>query len=192
MIASLDGTLVAKGSDFIIINCNGVGYRVKVSRPLLVSCGQPGDPVTLFTHLAVRENEMTLYGMRTLEELELFELLLEVSGVGPKAGLALLSALEPSAIATAIASEQPELLTRVPGIGKRTAERIVLDLKNKIGPFAVGLAPAATATATDADAISALTALGYSVAEAQKALSGLDPSLDLEARLFQALQRLSE
>lgn len=190
MIASLDGTLIAKGSDYIIVNCNGVGYRVKVPRPVLASCGQPGDPITLFTHLAVRENEMTLYGVRTFEELELFELLLEVSGVGPKAGLALISALEPSAIATAIAAEQPELLTRVPGIGKRTAERIVLDLKSKIGPFAIGLAPAATAS--DADAISALTALGYSVAEAQKALSGLDPTLDLETRLFQALQRLSE
>ncbi|HYN87308.1 MAG TPA: Holliday junction branch migration protein RuvA, partial [Ardenticatenaceae bacterium] len=132
----------------------------------------------------------TIYGMRTLEELELFELLLEVNGVGPKAGLALIGAMEPSTIATAIAGEQPELLTRVPGIGKRTAERIVLDLKSKIGPFAVGIA--ATTTTADADALSALTALGYSVAEAQKALSGLDPHLDLEAKLFQALQRLSE
>lgn len=190
MIASLEGTLVAKGSDFVIVNCGGVGYRVKVSQSLLAAAGKPGDPITLFTHLAVRENEMTLYGMRTLEELELFELLLEVSGVGPKAALGLIGTLDPATIATAIASEQPELLTRVPGVGKRTAERIVLDLKNKIGPFAIGLAPAATAT--DSDAISALTALGYSVTEAQKALSGLDPHLDLEAKLFQALQRLSE
>lgn len=190
MIANLDGTLVAKGSDFVIVGCGGVGYRVKLGAAHLTSVGRPGDAVSLFTYLAVRENELTLYGMRTLEELELFELLLEVNGVGPKAGLALIGAMEPSTIATAIAGEQPELLTRVPGIGKRTAERIVLDLKSKIGPFAVGIA--ATTTTADADALSALTALGYSVAEAQKALNGLDPHLDLEAKLFQALQRLSE
>lgn len=189
MIASLDGTLVAKGNDFLIVGCNGVGYRVKVPAPVLAGAGRSGDAVMLYTHMAVRENEMTLYGMKTLEELELFELLLEVSGVGPKAALSLIGAMEPTTIANAIAGEQPELLTRVPGIGKRTAERIVLDLKNKIGAFAVGLAP--TTTSTDADAISALTALGYSVAEAQKALQGLQPGLDLESKIFQALQKLS-
>jgi Holliday junction DNA helicase RuvA len=189
MIASLDGKLVAKGNDFIIVGCQGVGYRVKIPPPVLASVGQTGDAITLYIHTAVREDEISLYGMRSLQELEIFELLLSVSGVGPKVALALIGAMEPSTIANAIAGEQPELLMRVPGVGKRTAERIVIDLKNKIGPFAVGMAP--TATSTDADAISALTALGYSVAEAQRALQGLTPGLNLETKIFQALQKLS-
>ncbi len=115
-------------------------------------------------------------------------MLLTVQGVGPKAALAMLSAMETQAIAGAIAGEQPALLTRIPGIGQKTAQRIVLDLKNKVGAFALGMTPA---SASDSDAISALTALGYSVAEAQGALKSLDPKLTLEEKIFAALQKLS-
>lgn len=190
MIASLEGILQVKRDNWLIVNVGGVGYRVHVSPTLAAEIGQEGEPVQLYTYLHVRENEVSLYGFRTLEELELFELLLQVNGVGPRAALAFLSTYDPATIVSAILNDQPELLTRVPGVGKRTAQRVVLDLKNKVRALSVAGAPAVSAT--DADAISALTALGYSVREAQAALQGLPPDLSLEEKIFRALQRLSE
>ncbi len=188
MIASLDGKVIAKLEDAIILNVGGVGYRVRLPMPFLTEARE-GQEVFCFTHLAIRENEWSLFGFKTQDELELFELLLTVQGVGPKAALAALSAMEPHAIAGAIAGEQPGILTRIPGVGQKTAQRMVLDLKNKVDGFATGMT---TATASDADAISALTALGYSVAEAQAALKGTEPGLALEEKIFAALQKLSQ
>ena len=188
MIASLEGRIVSKLDNEVILSVGGVGYRVTLTQPLLVEARE-GNEFFCFTHLTIRENEWSLYGFKTLEELQLFELLLTVQGVGPKAAVAALSALEPQAIAGAIAGEQAAILTRIPGVGQKTAQRMVLDLKNKVGAFASGLS---VARPSDSDAISALTALGYSVAEAQSALKGLDPNLTLEEKIFGALQRLSE
>ncbi|MDQ4077364.1 MAG: Holliday junction branch migration protein RuvA [Chloroflexota bacterium] len=188
MIASLDGKVIAKLDDGVILDVRGVGYRVRVPAPFLAEA-QEGRELFLFTHLAVRENEWSLFGFKTQDELELFELLLTVQGVGPKAALAALSAMEPHAIAGAIAGEEPAILTRIPGVGQKTAQRMVLDLKNKVDAFAIGMT---TATSSDADAISALTALGYSVAEAQAALKGVELGLTLEEKIFAALQKLSQ
>jgi holliday junction DNA helicase RuvA len=187
MIASLDGTVVARFDDGLILNVGGVGYRLRVPTPLLAGIREGAD-FFCFTHLAIRENEWNLYGFKSREELELFEMLLTVQGIGPKAALGMLSIMDPHAIVAAIAGEQPGLLTRVPGIGQKTAQRMVLDLKNKVHAYAPGLAPA---TSADADAISALTALGYSVAEAQSVLKQLEPGLSLEEKIFGALQKLS-
>lgn len=188
MIASLDGRVLAKLDDGVILGVGGVGYRVRLPAPFLAETRE-GVELFCYTHLAIRENEWSLFGFKTLEELELFELLLTVQGVGPKAAVAALSAMEPQAIAGAIAGEQPALLTRIPGVGQKTAQRMVLDLKNKVGAYATGMTPT---SASDADAISALTALGYSVAEAQAVLKTLDPKLSLDEKIFAALQRLGE
>ncbi len=189
MIGSLEGTLLFRGEDWMVLDVGGVGYRVHVPPPLAAQAGPEGTRVRLYTHLHVRENELSLYGFKTREELELFELLLGVSGVGPKVALAFLATYDPATIVHAIVNEQHEMLTRVPGVGTRTARRVVLDLKAKVERLTVAGAPA---TSADADALSALTALGYSLREAQAALRGLPPDLSLEERIFRALQRLSE
>jgi Holliday junction DNA helicase RuvA len=187
MIASLDGRVLAKLDDGVILNVGGVGYRVRLTAPMLAQARE-SEELFCFTHLAIRENEWSLYGFQTQEELELFELLLTVQGVGPKAALNMLSVMEPQSVAGAIAGEQAAMLTRIPGIGQKIAQRIVLDLKNKVGIYATGMT---AASSSDTDAISALTALGYSVAEAQSALKSLEPGLALEEKIFGALQKLS-
>jgi len=148
MIARLQGRVAARGKDYLIVEVNGLGFQVLVPAPVLAAA-QVGEPVALFTHLHVRENELTLYGCGSEEELTLFEQLLSVSGVGPKAALALLSAMSPESLRLAIGQEQPELLARVPGIGKKTAEKIVFDLKDKMAVEAV---PEGLAALTEADA----------------------------------------
>lgn len=188
MIASLEGRVVAKLDNQVILSVGGVGYRVTLTAPLMAEVREGGE-LFFYTHLAIRDNEWSLYGFKTLEELQFFELLITVQGVGPRVAQIALSAMEPQAIAGAIASEQPALLTRIPGVGQKTAQRMVLDLKNKVGLFAGGVS---ATRPSDTDAISALTALGYSVAEAQGALKGLDAALSLEEKIFGALQRLSE
>ncbi len=188
MIASLDGKVLAMLDDGVILGVGGVGYRVRLTTPFLAEL-RAGTELFCYTHLSIRENEWNLFGFKTQEELGLFELLLTVQGVGPKAALGMLSAMEPQAIAGAIAGEQPGMLTRIPGIGQKIAQRLVLDLKNKVGIYATGMTPA---SASDSDAISALTALGYSVAEAQGALMQLDPNMTLEEKIFAALQKLSD
>lgn len=188
MIASLEGRVVTKLEDEVILSVGGVGYRVRLTAPLMAEVRE-GAEAFCYTHLVVREDGWSLFGFKSLEELQLFELLLTVQGVGPRAAMGALSSMEPAAIAGAIAGEQAALLTRIPGVGQKTAQRIVLDLKQKVGAFTDGLS---IARPGDTDAISALTALGYSVAEAQGALKGLDAELTLEEKIFQALQRLSE
>jgi len=159
-----------------------------VPKSYLDRLGGPGQEVTLFTHLHVRENELTLYGCGTAEELGLFRTLLGVSGIGPKVGLAILSTLPPDRLRTAIAQEDIVLLAQVPGIGPKTAKKLVFDLKDKVGAE-VGrgdLAPAISET--DVDLIAALTGLGYSVAEAQEAIGALPrESMPLEERVRLAL-----
>ena len=188
MIATLNGKVLQKLSQAIILDVGGVGYRVRLPDPLLAELRQ-GDDFFCYAHLSIRETEWNLFGFKTMEEMELFELLLTVQKVGPKAALSALSAMPPHALAAAIAGEQPNMLTHIPGIGKKTAQRIVLDLKGKVDDYVTGAV--ATSRSNDADAISALTALGYSLAEAQAAIKTLDPSLSLEDKIFAALQKLS-
>ena len=188
MIARLRGTLESIAKDSVVVGVGGVGFLVHPSAAARARLNGVGQPAEFFTHLHVRENELSLYGFASEEEHALFELLLSVKGVGPKVALAVLASGPPDTLRAAIANDQPDVLTRVPGVGTRTAKAIILHLKDKVG---VGLAAASVAylTDTDAEVISALTSLGYSVVEAQTALTSLprDPSMPLDERLRQAL-----
>ncbi len=179
MIAHVRGELAALSTDSVVVDVGGVGYRCLVSGSTRSRLPALGQPVQLFTSLQVREDSMTLYGFLTGEEFDLFQLLLRVEGVGPKVALGVLSATTPDGFRRAVAFEDLPALTRIPGIGKKTAQKIVIELKDKIGDL--GGAPAATGTqmpgaaplvAPDAfaEAVEALIALGYARAEAAQAL----------------------
>jgi Holliday junction DNA helicase RuvA len=186
VIASLRGRLEATGGDWAIVDVNGVGFRVYVPTSTLSTFGRVGAPVRLYTHLHVREDIMALYGFSTFEELSLFQTLTGVSGVGPKLGLAMLSSLRVEQITAAVAGGDIELLTTVPGIGRKIAGRLVLELKDKIG-VGLSLLPLQDSQG-QADVVSALTTLGYSVAEAARAVASLpDGDLSLEEKVRQAL-----
>jgi len=146
-----------------------------------------GQPVELFTHLHVRENELALYGFLTEDELTLFKVLLSISGVGPKVALALLGTVSPEALRQAVVQEEPGLLSRVPGIGPKTARAIIFHLKDKLIPIGAEATP--LLSDADAEVIAALTGLGFSLVEAQAALQSLPPDEDLpiEERVRQAL-----
>ncbi|MFV9506762.1 MAG: Holliday junction branch migration protein RuvA [Oscillochloridaceae bacterium umkhey_bin13] len=193
MIASLRGTLAQIGTDHLVIESAGVGFLVYAPRPVLGNLGSIGEPVFLYTMLIVREDSLTLYGFATMAQRQLFENLLSVSGVGPRLALAMLSSGEPDELRSAIAHGDTNRLARVPGIGKKTAERLVLELKGKLDLS--GLAPAAAAanpaaTALNRELAELLTSLGYSAAEAASALAALpnDAPENLEERLRLALR----
>ncbi len=191
MIARLVGRVIETDEQSIVVDVGGVGLEVHVPAPLAASLSE-GQEVRLYTHLHVRENELALYGFAEPAERQLFRMLLTVSGVGPKGALSLMSAMSATAIYRAIGEEEPGLLSRVPGIGRKTAEKIVLELKDKV-PAVVGAPEVAPALhALDADVIEALVALGYSVVEAQRAVQGLPPDVtDVSERLRLALSRLA-
>jgi len=188
MIASLQGTVTAIDQASVVVLVSGVGFRVFVPQTLLDGLSGPGQEVTLHTHLHVRENELTLYGCSTEEELALFRLLLGVSGIGPKVALSILSSLPPDRLQAAIAQEDVAMLARVPGIGPKTARKLVFDLKDKVAAMLPAGEPRPVLTEADADLIAALTSLGYSVVEAQEAIRHLPREpLPLEERVRLAL-----
>jgi Holliday junction DNA helicase RuvA len=188
MIASLTGKLTAIGKDSVVLQVGGVGFQLFVPQRALDPLGEPGQTVTLFTHLHVRENELALFGCASPEELSLFKTLLGVPGIGPKAALALLSYLTPDELRVALAEEDIAQLARVPGIGRKTAQKLVFELKDKIASDLPAGPPRPAFTQADADLIAALTGLGYSVAEAQAAMRALPAEpLPLEERVRLAL-----
>lgn len=191
MIAGLRGQIGRIEAAAVVVDLHGFMLRVQTSNRVLANLGSAGEPIELVTHLAVREDAMTLYGFPTQAELDLFELLLTVSGVGPKVALALLSFDEPSALYGAIANEDTALLSRVPGIGKKTAEQIVFHLRRKLPDFV----PAGSGPTDDADreAVIALEALGYTLPEARSALAAVEQrrGMSVEERVYNALQRLA-
>jgi Holliday junction DNA helicase RuvA len=174
----------------MVVEVGGVGYYVHVTRSVLEDPPRLGHTIELHTHLHVRETEIALYGFRTIDELDLFSILLNVSGIGPRTALAALSAFSPETLRGAIAQGDANVLTRIPGIGRKTAQRLMLDLKDRIGP------PTEPWVATmpqegDVDVLNALTALGYSLAEAQGALGAIaDESTELDERILAALRYL--
>jgi Holliday junction DNA helicase RuvA len=193
MIRLVRGIVLTGGKDHLVVNIGGpsggFGVRVYVPEPTAAQC-QPEDLVTLHTHLHVREDMLALYGFSTADELFMFELLLGVSGVGPKVALATLSVLTPDALRLALANDEPAIVARVPGVGKRTAQKIVLELKDKVQPVSAGLAALASVTDVDSEVIDALTALGYSVIEAQRAVQRLPKDVtSVEERLRLALSQ---
>ncbi|HOT92464.1 MAG TPA: Holliday junction branch migration protein RuvA [Anaerolineae bacterium] len=186
MIAQLEGLVVSAADGMVILDVGGVGFAVHT--PLSVTL-PPGKRVLLYTYLHVRENELALYGFPDQEQKDLFEMLLGVSGVGPKAALSVLGALSPDTLRRAILNGQPEALSRAPGVGKKTAEAIVLHLKDKLKRQGVAAVEFAE---DDADIIAALTALGFSIVEAQRALQQLprDEKLSLDEKIRRALSLL--
>ncbi len=193
MIASLRGTVVhLDPPDSLVLEVAGVGYRVAVPGSVL-DAADVGRPLHVQTVMIVREDALALYGFSDGEERALFELLLTVQGVGPRVALSILSSLAPEMLRSAIVNEQADVLSRVKGIGKKTAEKIVFSLRDKLGREP-GLAGVAAAADIDSDLIAALTALGYSVVEAQSAVQSLPKEsreASLEDRLRQALAVLA-
>jgi len=188
MIASLKGVLEGRGPGWALIRVGGVGFQVHIPASSLARLGKVGNEVELHTHLYLREEVLALYGFATAEELGLFQSLIGVRGVGPKLALTLLSALPPDRLTLAIASGDEDMLTQVPGIGKKTAQRLILELKGKLEKL-VSPVPVSEG---DAEVLSALTNLGYTLAEATRALSSLpqEKDLSLEDRVKLALQSL--
>ena len=187
MIARLRGTVESIDKDSLIVSVGGVGFRVRASAAARELAGRSRS-VDLFTHLHVRENEIALYGFASEEELTLFELLIGVSGIGPRLALSILAGAPPDRLRQAIAAEELDVFTRVSGVGLKTAKAVVFHLKDKIG--AVPGVPGLVAfTEGDTEIISALTTLGYSLAEAQAALASVprDSGASLEERLRLAL-----
>ncbi|MDP9245157.1 MAG: Holliday junction branch migration protein RuvA [Chloroflexota bacterium] len=182
MIGSVRGRVLARGPDHIVVEAGGVGYKVFVPRH------PAGDEVLLHTHQVVREDGQFLFGFDTREELALFELIIGVSGVGPKAALAILSVSRPADVAAAIAAGDAAALAKAPGVGKKTAERLIVDLRSKVGGMAIG--PLVTDVPDADEAVAALRALGYTLAEAQRALQGVPPAgkATTEERLAVALR----
>ncbi|MDX1612867.1 MAG: Holliday junction branch migration protein RuvA [Candidatus Promineifilaceae bacterium] len=192
MIASISGSVRKIGKDHLIVAVGGVGVRVYVPRNVLEDVGGLGRQIALYTHLVVRETELTLYGFELEEELSLFEVLLDVNGVGPKVGLAILSTLSPDLLKGAIVREEAPTLQRVPGIGKKTAERIIFHLRDKLD-LTADVPAMPFVSDVDADVIDALTALGFSIVEAQAALQQIPRDIDaVDARVQAALQHLDQ
>lgn len=192
MIATISGAISQIGEDFLIVNVGGIGVRVYVPRSVLENTGGVGRQVNLYTHLIVRETALTLYGFSTEEDQALFDLLLSVNGVGPKVGLAILSTLSPELFRSAILREEASVLQRVPGIGKKTSERILFQLRDKLD-FTAEPAAMPLVSDVDADVIELLTGLGFSIIEAQSALQKVPREVtSVDGRLQTALQYLDQ
>lgn len=206
MIASLRGALLERGDGSCVIEAGGVGYLVHVSSHTLATLPPAGAEVRLRTRQIVREDALLLFGFADADELRLFDLLIGVSGVGPKLALAALSGLAPAALVRAIRDEQVAMLVAVPGIGRKTAERLVVELRDKLDFMPLTAGPAATRARETRllprserfdDAVAALATLGYSAVQAQEAVrrvagEGEEEDLSLEAIVKRALSRLSK
>ncbi|HEX2946306.1 MAG TPA: Holliday junction branch migration protein RuvA [Clostridia bacterium] len=199
MYAYIKGRLEAKGNDYIIVEAGGIGYRINTSLSTIEAAGQTGNEFKAFTHLYVREDIMSLFGFATQEELGMFELLLTVSGVGPKAALALLSAVSPSKFGLAVITDDTKTLTRAQGVGAKLAQRIILELKDKIKKEQLAMASGNGFDKAEmpregsrvSEAVSALMVLGYTPAEASKAVASVySDDLDLETIIRNSLKGL--
>jgi Holliday junction DNA helicase RuvA len=183
VIARLRGKPVARRPDGLVLDVGGVGYLVQAT-PSALRQAHDAEEVSLETYLHVRDDALQLYGFADGAERELFEHLLSVSGVGPKVALAIVSGSPPAELRRAIALDDTARFEAIPGIGRKTAQRVVLELKEKLGTVAVATEPHADLAARDA-----LVELGYSVVEAERALAGIDPELPAEERVRLALRR---
>ncbi|MDO8346304.1 MAG: Holliday junction branch migration protein RuvA [Rugosibacter sp.] len=199
MIGRLSGTLLEKNPPAITVDVHGLGYEIDVPMSTFYNLPANGEKVTLFTHLAIREDGHFLYGFGSLDERAAFRQLLKISGVGARTALAVLSGLSVNELAQAIALQEAGRLTKIPGIGKKTAERLLLELRDKLPKaFSGGAKTSAGATAPDAqadnfgDILGALLALGYNEREALGAMKELAPEAPVADGIRQALKRLSK
>ena len=187
MIARIRGKPIAHDAQGLVVEVGGVGYRL-FATPSAVRQADGADEVALETHLHVREDALQLFGFAEAGERELFEQLLAVSGVGPKVALAIVSGYSPAELRRAIVREDADLFQTIPGIGKKTAQRVVLELKEKIAPLAAVEAPHLGEGDGHVVARDALVELGYTIAEAEKRLAETDPELSPAERVRQALR----
>jgi len=194
MIAQLTGRLIEKKPDRVLIDVQGVGYQVQIPLSTFQELGGPDSPVQLRIHMHVREDALQLYGFLTAQEKELFEHLISVSGVGPRLALTLLSGLQCQEVIASIQNRDIARLTSIPGIGKKTAERLVLELRDKVAKIMLTATAVSPAAALQEDAVSALVNLGYARHVAEKAVNAaLGDNADppgVEALLRSALRRL--
>jgi Holliday junction DNA helicase RuvA len=186
MIGRLTGKLAGKHPPQVLVDCNGVAYELDVPMSTFYNLPATGDPVTLHTHLVVREDAQALYGFGTLEERAAFRQLLKISGVGARTALSVLSGLSVAELAHAVALQEATRLTKIPGIGRKTAERLLLELKGKLADARPSAAGGAS------DVLNALLGLGYSEKEAVAALKGLPPGLPVAEGIRAALKALAK
>lgn len=196
MIASLRGTLLFSDNTSVVIECAGVGYRCFVTKSTFYSLPKEGEEIFLYTHLAVREDAMDLYGFNSIEELNAFKLITSVNGVGAKIGIAILSEFTAAQLMLSIAGNDAKSLTRATGVGIKLAQRIVLELKDKVGSVAVSnqediKAVASVSNTASSEAVEALVSLGYTKGEASLAVGRLDGNLSTDELIKQALKALA-
>ena len=198
MIYSLKGILTYIDSTFVVVECSGIGFKCFASTSTITSLKSIGNEVSLLTYMAVKEDAMDLYGFISQNELDAFKLLISVSGVGPKAAMSVLSALDPEKLSLAVSCGDVKSIQTAQGIGKKTAERIVLELKDKMASVA---SPAMSAQAQDvrnavtssktSEAIEVLVSLGFNQSDASLCVSKLDPGLTVDEIIRKALKMLS-
>jgi|YelNatPaOPRAMG01_1025707.scaffolds.fasta_scaffold15452_5 Holliday junction DNA helicase RuvA len=189
MIAKIKGKIVYLRDHYVVVDVNGVGYKIFVTDFAMGKIAGK-EEIELYTHTYVREDILSLYGFLTLEELEMFELLISISGIGPKAAIGILTIAEPKTIRAAVLSGDSSILTRVSGVGKKTAERVILELKNRIAELPGEDQGTARA---DSEAIEALVSLGYSATQAREALKSVPEKVkDVSERVREALKFLGK
>lgn len=198
MIYNIKGELTYSDVQFVVIECGGIGFKCFTSLTTVKTIGQIGSTVNLYTHLSVKEDAMDLYGFATQEELNSFKLLITVSGIGPKAAVSILSELSPDKLAIAIASSDVKAITKANGVGKKTAERVVLELKDKMvgmsagdGSSAVSSAASVIEESAAGEAVAALVALGFAQSDAAVAVGQMDKSLSADEMIRLGLKQLS-
>jgi holliday junction DNA helicase RuvA len=193
MIGRISGTLIEKNPPQVVVDASGVGYEIDVPMSTFYVLPRTGEKVALFTHLVVREDAHLLFGFATESERTTFRTLLKVSGVGPKVALAVLSGMSVNDLAEAVATQESGRLTKVPGIGKKTAERLLLELKDKLKvDVRIAVGGAAPAASSAADVLNALLGLGYSEREALQAVKSLPKDVSVSDGIRQALKILSK
>ena len=190
MIGRLTGTLSDKNPPQVLVDCNGVAYEVHVPMSTFYNLPELGARISLLTHFVVREDAQILYGFASAQEREAFRQLIKISGVGPRTALSVLSGMSVAELAQAVTLQEAGRLVKVPGIGKKTAERLLLELKGKLGPD-IGFS-ASVANAAQADILQALLALGYSDTEAAIALKALPGEVGVSEGIKLALKALSK
>ena len=190
MIGRLSGILLEKNPPQVLLDCHGVGYEVQVSMSTFYNLPNLGETVSLLTHFIVREDAQLLYGFGTASEREAFRQLIKISGVGPRTALAVLSGLGVADLAQAVSLQEAGRLVKVPGIGKKTAERLLLELKGKLAPD-IGTTGAAIASDAQADIVQALVALGYSEKDAAAALRKLPLDVGVSDGIKLAMKSLT-
>lgn len=192
MIGRLTGTLLEKSPPLVLVDCHGVGYEVDVPMSTFYNLPALGEPVSLLTHLAVREDAHQLFGFATEAERSAFRQLIRISGVGARTALAILSGLSVADLAQAVTLQEGARLVKVPGIGKKTAERLLLELKGKLGAELPAAGSSTAQNDTQRDIEQALLALGYNEKEAQAALKGLPEDISVSDGIKQALKALAK